>query len=66
MAGNLQIHSSDLSGYQQYKIHLLKKILLFNKHRAKSLRMQVIWVLIAGNNLIYCHMTTLGIILLFS
>lgn len=31
MAGNLQIHSSDLSGYQQYKIHLLKNILLFNK-----------------------------------
>lgn len=25
MAGNLQIHSSDLSGYQQYKIHLLDK-----------------------------------------
>lgn len=42
MAGNLQIHSSDLSGYQQYKIHLLTMILLFNKHRAKSLWMQPI------------------------
>lgn len=58
MAGNLQIHSSDLSGYQQYKIHLLTTILLFNKHRAKSLWMQPILVLIARNNLIYCHMTT--------